>query len=234
MPEARALFAKAIALDADYGAAYGMAGFSIIFQQLSGLLAPSAPEIAEGARLARLAAATGRDDATALSCAGTTLARTTGDPEAGALLIERACAINPNSALAWNGAGWVRLWLGDLATSIANFERAVRLSPVDPLLYLCLNGIAQAHFMAGRYDDALAWAERAVSEQPNYLTAYRLQPPAYALSGRMDEARRAMAELRRLAPQMRLSNVGDWMAPYRRGEDVARWVEGLRLAGLPE
>jgi hypothetical protein len=57
---------------------------------------------------------------------------------------------------------------------------------------------------------------------------------ALALAGRFDEARQAMADMRRLAPQMRLSETDAWMMPFRRPEDVARYTEGLRLAGMPE
>ncbi len=121
MLEAQALFAQAFALDAGYGAAYGMAAFCINFRKSVYLLTASAPEIAEGVALARLAAANGRDDPTALALAGQSLAFLGRDLDAGALLIERACELNPNSAAAWARAGFVKLWLGDHATAIANF-----------------------------------------------------------------------------------------------------------------
>jgi len=234
MPEARALFAKAFALDAEYGAAYAMAARSVHIQRIGYLQAISAAEIAEGVRLARLAAATGRDDALALSGAGSALAFLAGDLDAGALLTGRGCALNPNSATAWSNAGWVKALLGDPEPAIANFERAMRLSPVDPFLHRFQNGVARAHFVAGRYDEAASWAERSVSEQSNWIGSQRTRAASLALAGRMDEARHAMADLLRVAPRMRLSNVSDWIEPYRRPDDAARFVEGLRLAGLPE
>jgi hypothetical protein len=45
-------------------------------------------------------------------------------------------------------------------------ERAVRLDPLDPLLFNLESGLAAAHFLAGRYDVAATWAERALHEQP--------------------------------------------------------------------
>jgi hypothetical protein len=54
------------------------------------------------------------------------------------------------------------------------------------------------------------------------------------MSGRLDEARSVMAEGVRLAPDVRLSNVADWIAPYRRPEYAAQIIEAFRLAGLPE
>jgi hypothetical protein len=40
--------------------------------------------------------------------------------------------------------------------------------------------------------------------------------------------------LRELYPDLRLSNLKDVVGPYRRAEDVAKYIEGLRLAGLPD
>ena len=54
------------------------------------------------------------------------------------------------------------------------------------------------------------------------------------MGGRLDEARRVMADLVRLAPRLRLSNKDDWMAPYRRPEYAVQLLEALRLAGMPE
>ena len=63
---AYSLFIKATELHPTYGAAYGLAAFSAGDMKSSGLLAVSAPEIAEGVRLAWLATQDGREDPTAL------------------------------------------------------------------------------------------------------------------------------------------------------------------------
>ncbi len=126
------------------------------------------------------------------------------------------------------------MYLGDHATAIANFERAIRLSPVDPDLYQTLIGMAASYFLLGKYDNAVACAERSVSEQPGFIASRRILAAAYAMSGRLDEARRTMADFVRARPQVRLSNFGDWLGPLRRPEDIERYIEALRLAGMPE
>jgi tetratricopeptide (TPR) repeat protein len=156
------------------------------------------------------------------------------DPEAGALLIERACTLNPNSALAWSRAGFVKMYLGDYPTAITNFERAVRLSPVEPERYIFLMGMGYTLFLAGRPDDAVAFAKRALSERPDYPPALEVQTAAYAAAGRIDEARRSAQDLVQVAPQYRLSTFADWMGPHRRPEALALFAESLRRAGLPE
>src|SRR5262249_23546698 len=110
---------------------------------------------------------------------------------------------------------------------------AMRLSPLDPILYNMHVGTGFAHFLAGRYDDATAWANRALHEQPNYPAANRILAASNALAGHANKAQEAMAHLRELDPSLRVSNLTE-VFPLRRPEDFAKFVEGLRKAGLPE
>ena len=93
--------------------------------------------------------------------------------------------------------------------------------------------MAFAHAFAGRYDEAISWATKALHEQPNWATALRVAAMANVLSDRMVEARAAMACLREVDPALRLGNL-DRVAPLRRAEDRVRFIESLRKAGLPE
>jgi hypothetical protein len=111
--------------------------------------------------------------------------------------------------------------------------RAMRLNPLDPLLFGMQNGTAAAHFLAGRYDAASSWAEKALWEHPAHSPAMRMAAASHALAGRLAPARDAMARMRRIDPALRVSNIAAFV-PFRRPEDFARYVEGLRKAGLPE
>jgi hypothetical protein len=93
------------------------------------------------------------------------------------------------------------------------------------------SGIALAHFHAGRYDDALTWVTKAQVEQSNFAPTARHAAAIHALAGRMDEAKKALAQLLQIDSTCRLSNVTD---PYRSAEHRAQLIEGLRRAGLPE
>jgi hypothetical protein len=108
------------------------------------------------------------------------------------------------------------------------------LSPLDPFAYYACAGMSQAHLLAGRYDQAASWARKASHEQPNWAAVWRFAAMAYALSDRIGEAREAIARLREIDPTLRLSNLARLAPPFRRSEDLARWTEGLRKAGLPE
>ena len=85
--------------------------------------------------------------------------------------------------------------------------QAMRLSPLDPSLILSLSGMAHAHFHAERYDEAIAWAEKALRERPGNAAAARITAAANALAGRMGQAQIAMRRVRELAPALRVSNL---------------------------
>jgi tetratricopeptide (TPR) repeat protein len=93
------------------------------------------------------------------------------------------------------------MYLGESASAIDHFERAMRLSPLDPLAYFACTGMGFAHAFAGRYDEAISWATKALHEQPNWATALRVAAVANALAEQMVEARAAMACLRRSIPR---------------------------------
>jgi adenylate cyclase len=232
--EARRLYQRATELDRNYASPFGMAARCIQLSRLNGWLTEPDREIAEGVRLARRAAALGKDDPTALWSSGLSLARLAGELETGAAHIERALALNPNLAAAWTASGFVRTFLGEPADAIQRFERAMRLSPLDPLAYYACTGMSAAHLYTGHYDEAASWARKASHEQPNWAVPLRLAAIAYALSDRIVEAREAMARMRKIDPALRLSNLARVAPPFRRPEDLARWTEGLRKAGLPE
>jgi tetratricopeptide (TPR) repeat protein len=201
---------------------------------VNGWLTDPDREIVDGVRLARRAAALGKDDPTALWASGHSLARLAGELETGAAHIERALALNPNLAAAWIASGWVRIHLGEPADAIERFARAMRLSPLDPLAYSACAGMSFAHLIAGHSDEAVSWARKASQEQPDWATSWRMAAIAYALSDRIVEAREAMTRLREIDPGLRLSNLARVAPPFRRPEDLARFTEGLRKAGLPE
>jgi tetratricopeptide (TPR) repeat protein len=141
--------------------------------------------------------------------------------------------LNPNLAAAWNLSGWVRAYRGEVDRAIEHHSRAMRLSPLDPILYNMHVGLAFAHFLAGRYDEAASWAQRALHEQPNYPAANRILAASTALAGRLTEARQSVERLCQLDPHLRISNLKE-VYPLQRSEDLAKVVEGLRKAGLPE
>ena len=109
----------------------------------------------------------------------------------------------------------------------------MRLSPLDPTLHHMQCGTGFAHLLAGRFDDALSWAEKAFHNEPSYVSAAAVTAASHALAGRRKEARAAMQRLRQIDPSLRMSILKEWF-PIQRPEHFAKWAQGLQTAGLPE
>jgi TolB-like protein/Tfp pilus assembly protein PilF len=226
-------FRKAFELDPDYASAYGMAAWCLFWRRINGWTTDYAGETAEGARLARLAIDLGKNDAVALTRGGHALAHFTRDFDTGVDLLDRALVLNPNLASAWFLSGYLRNWRGEPDHAIRQFEHAMRLSPLDTEMFRMQTGIAFAHLIARRFDAACLWAEKAYRDVPNFMLAATAIASSCALSGRMPEAQRAMSDVRRLDPNLRLSKLDGWLH-FQRPEDAALFADGLRKAGLPE
>jgi len=232
--EALRLFNSAIELDPDFASAYGRAASCYVAAKISGWITVTANEIAEVSRLAQRAVELGKDDAIALAAAGWALAHIVRDLELGAALIDRALVLNSNLVEAWHCGGWVKNWLGEPETAIQRFARGMRLSPLDPRVTGVRAGIAHAHFFLGHYDEAASWAAMALQDNPDYQPGLRIAAASNAMAARPEQAQKAVARLRQLYPALRVSTLKDMLGPYRRAEDLSRYEEGLRRAGLPE
>jgi TolB-like protein/class 3 adenylate cyclase len=231
--EALRLFYKAIELDPNFAAAYAMAARSYSQRKSGGWMTDRAYEIAETARLAHRAGEIGRDDASALCSAGAALGFVAGDLDGAAAHIEKALVLNPNLAWAWLSSALVKVWLGETEVAIEHATHAMRLSPQDAQVFVMQFAIGLAHFFAGRYSEALTWAEMARRAQPVHAPSNALAAASGALVGNRAAADGAMAHLRQLMPELRMTNLKDFV-PIRRSEHFDRWAGAIRQAGLPE
>jgi len=228
------LFNGAVELDPDFACAYGRAAACYGAAKGNSYFPITPNEIAEMTRLAQRAVELGKDDAIALATGGFALMYVGNDLGVGANLIDRALVLNSNLAEAWSNGGWAKNWLGEPKLAIERFARAMRLSPVDPTVGLMRSGTAYAHFLLGHYDEAASWAAIALQDNPDFQPALRQAAASNAMAGRLDQAHKAMARLQRLNPTLRVSNLKDVLGPYQHAEDLARYADGLRRAGLPE
>ncbi|GEP61892.1 adenylate/guanylate cyclase domain-containing protein [Reyranella soli] len=233
MPVARQFFHRATDLDPAYAAAYGLGSWCVSVCQANGWLSDPQREVPDAVELARRAVAIGLDDPLALVTGAATLATLAGELDSAIAYVDRALVLNPNLALAWSVSGWGRVYLGEHVDAITRLERAIRLSPLDLLAHHFYTGMGWAHLFAGRYDEAASWARKAALEKPDWAPTARVETIACALSGRTLEAQKALARLLAITPDLRLSNTR-MSSAWRREKDRALYMEGLRLAGLPE
>ena len=88
-----------------------------------------------------------------------------------------------------------------------------------------------ARFRAGRYEEAITALKRAVTRNPDHLTAHSVLAVVYSELGREEEARAEAAEILRISPHYSLEVVRQRM-PYKEQAALERFLEGLRKTGL--
>jgi TolB-like protein/class 3 adenylate cyclase len=231
--EALQLFRQAQQLDPNLGMAYAAASQCYTWSKSFGWFTDPASETAEGARLARRALELGRSEPIILSMAGFGIAYLEGDLDFGGAAMDRALELNPNTAATLGIGGWISVFRGEPDLAIERVQRAMQLSPVDAFMFAWRSAGAYALFSLGRHEEALSWVEKALRERPGYLPAARMIVASAALAGVPERPETSVARLRQLEPTLRISNLRNQI-PYRRPEDLARFADGLRKAGLPE
>jgi TolB-like protein len=226
-------FYKAIDLDPNYAAAYGMAARMYIQRNSGGWVKDRAYEVTETERLALRAAELGSDDAVALATAGFALSDILALVEDGDAMIDRALTLNPNLAWIWLYSSWVKASLGEPEIALERIGQALRLSPNDPQTFSFHAAKAWAQLFAGHFTEAYSSAEAAIRQRPGFLLYMCIAAASAALAGRTNDAQRIVTRMLQTNPAVRISKVTT-LIPLRRPEDSARWVDGLRRAGLPE
>ncbi|MET4038029.1 TolB-like protein/Flp pilus assembly protein TadD [Bradyrhizobium sp. JR7.2] len=229
--EAVRLSQAANVIDPEFAAAYALDAYSYLQRKFFGWRSDAAQECVEARRLVMRAIELDKDDPTVLARTGQVISELLGEVEEGAALLSRAINLDPNLVIARYSRGGEHLMLGELDAALEQYEIAVRLSPLDPLIFFAQTGIAYAHFMAGRYDDGSSWARSAVLQRPNYVNAQFILAACLSMSGRVEEARVVFARLLQLKPVLRISRI---KTRFRRAEDIERLSQACRMAGLPE
>jgi adenylate cyclase len=148
------------------------------------------------------------------------------------VLLERAVALDPNAAWAWSRLGWLENYADQPQKAIGNFERALRLSPIDPMNFNNYVGMGSAYEVAQEYDKAAALYRRALEERPNASWIYRNLASSLSGAGRIEEATHTFAEVMRTYPDLTVSKYKQAMvfAPAI----LNRMAENLRKLGLPD
>jgi len=230
--EALRMAKLAISLDPGFAIAYAVA--ANIFGQKKGFgwIEDAAKERAESRQLAERAMQLAQDDPLVLAHAAQVYSYVLEEPETGSAFAARAVALDPNLVIGRLWAGQAQNYLGNHDAAIEQFSAAIRLSPIDPHLFLPQNGMAFAQFFAGRYEEGLSWATSAIQRLPNFPSAQRILMANLAMAGRIAEARRACDAVLQADAALRISGIKS--TPFRRLEDVEKLEQAWRIAGVPE
>jgi adenylate cyclase len=142
---------------------------------------------------------------------------------------ETEVALDPNSAYGYAAIGRAEGMLGRCEQSIAHIKQAFAFSPRDPNNGIWYLYLALAEFCRGRLDAAIEQLKRAAySGYATYIT-YAFLAGAEAAKGNDAEAKLALAEARRLFPQLTIKWILTEAVP-----PPSIVIDGLRKAGLPE
>jgi TolB-like protein/DNA-binding CsgD family transcriptional regulator len=229
------LLYRAIELDQSYGAAYGLAALCYRALLVVNRKTPTDPRVAEGIRLANLAAEHGLNNTEALWMAGETIFMLSGEIERSQGLIEQSTLLNTNSASAWNALGIVRTYVGDSTKGLEHFARARRLDPVHSFHHNYWVGTSLAHLLVGHNEASESAADMVLSDRPGYPMALGLKAASCGLLGKLDEGRKCVERLLSVNADATVSAFrAIYEAPLRSNPmGLKAYLKGLRLSGLP-
>jgi len=220
---------RALELDPRFGLIAALGGVCHMNHVTSGYSPDPELDRQEAIRLFRLALSVDNTDPDILAWAAFTSAFTVGDFENEIEMADQAIALNPNSFNAWNARGWVYRVAGLPEEAVRSFQRAIRMSPVDPLLHRSLTGLGYAFIELRRFEDAIVAGKKGLRQNSTFSATHRCLASAFAHLGRDADARESAARLLDVDPSFTISS---WAA--RGGQTNAKLlIEGLRKAGLP-
>ena len=152
---------------------------------------------------------------------------------------ERAVALDHNNSAALYELGLAYMYLGGPEAGIPHIEKAIRLSPRDPLLSAMHYGLGRCHMLIGHLDPAIELFDRVRSARSRFWDVHMWLAGALGLNGDPDGARAELAEAQRLKPE--IDSLARWRAyqpwvtaPKYRALREKTLNIGLRRAGFPE
>jgi TolB-like protein len=172
-------------------------------------------------------------DARGLTVAGHIRAFLNRDPEGALGLHERAIALNPNLALAWCYSGLAHCYTGQHEEAMRRIEHAKHLSPLDPHVFFFDMALAFPLLLSGQYETAARVSRQASDRHPGLSSTTKLLLAALGHMGASREATPVRKALLALEPNFSVRAAAT-RSPLTRQGDLDCFLQGLRLAGIPE
>jgi TolB-like protein/DNA-binding SARP family transcriptional activator len=223
------LLGKALTLDPAYSQAHALMAFATAVGAFFGWSEPE-DAMASAWESARLAVRLDVDEPWAHFAMGF-VRRQRGEVDAAIAEFQQAVTLNPSFAFAHSHLGVALCSLGNTAAGLAHIDTAERLSPRGLAARFNCTARAMASFVDRRYLDGIDFARKATREGPDEVAAYRFLVANLVCAGKIEEAGAALAELRRLVPDISLRSL-EFAARHYRDGDRRRFLKAFRLAGL--
>lgn len=229
--KACSLLAEAVALEPENGVLLGHAAWALEHRHTMGWPPIGADDRSRCIELARRGLRHAAGNARTMAQCGMALLQTGREYDLGLEVIRAVAIANPNDLHVIAVAATATLHCGDLDEARRFFERSLRLCPSGPDARFALTGIAMIEIIEGNYLEALSWATRSLAANRYFDATHWMLIAANAHLGRIDDARRFLAELRELAPGITLARIRAGQ-PAKDPRRIAPVLDGLRLAGL--
>jgi TolB-like protein/class 3 adenylate cyclase/tetratricopeptide (TPR) repeat protein len=222
---------RAISLDANFGLAYAYLAKWIARRRLYGWMDDEAVETAEGIHFAHRAVRLEPNDPTVLTEAAFALGHLNYDVAMAVPWLDRAIALNPNSAAAYGMGAVVRNMVGDYALAADHVEQAIRLSPFDTYMFAFAKARGDSHLFRRQLPEAIQWLRKSAQLNANHPPTFLALGSALARTGQLHDAGVAIRRLQELSP---MGSAAWRQRQLSLGRDYDYVLEGARLAGLPE
>jgi adenylate cyclase len=228
--EARALFERAIELDPSFARAHAGLALTHLFDYIEG--STDLPDRSLQSSLEMIEQALALDDTVPqVQFAASFVYLHLDRHEDSIAAARRAIELDPNYADGYVQMSLSLIFAGRPEEALDQMANAMRLNPWYPFLYTWILG--HARFFMAQYDEAIPLFENVTESNPQFQDGHLALAAAYGLAGRIDDAEWEAEEVLTLQPGFTLAE-NLRRTPYRNPADLARWIEGLRKAGLPE
>jgi adenylate cyclase len=225
---ARALFERALAIDPNYAAALAGDAFTYAVDFDLGWTDPQIDYDAKIIGQADRALALASDTMDAYVAKAYYLGNLRDRANEAVDAADAGLAVDPNYARLYSFRAVAEIGLGRFEQAKSDLRQAMQLSPRDPRMGAWHFIMADAEIEQGHYDATIDECHKAIEAGFRHYYVYANLAAAYALQGKMDEAKPALAEARRLNPNLTMK----WKIAH--GPNLPKQFEGLRKAGLRE
>ncbi|MBV8825300.1 MAG: hypothetical protein JO084_07990 [Bradyrhizobiaceae bacterium] len=146
---------------------------------------------------------------------------------------DRSLRLNPSLAWIWALSAPTYCYIGKPEVALQRLERYGELAPLDPYSSFFEHLYTLAYTFKGDYERAVIVGRRCTKAMPDFVAGYKPLVAALGHLGRRDEARPYVEKLLSLEPNFTVEGFGK-RYPFKRPEDRQRYMQGLRLGGVPE
>ena len=227
-----ALFDAAIAKDPHYAAALAWRARWHVLRVGQGWSPDPAQDSTQADRFARAAIECNSMEPMAFAVHGHVASYLYKDFDLAFRRFEAALQINANAAPAWMWSAAAHAWMGNGSLAIEEINKAMALSPYDPLMYAYSGNAAMAYLVDGQYERAIECALRSLQENRTYTSAHRQLVMALVLAGREDEARASARRLLELEPGLTVTGFRR-RYPGSASSHANLFCDALARAGIP-